>query len=601
MAATWADMPGSTLRIGALAELYRSDALKPADVIADIYARIAGQGEDHVWIHLVPERDALERARAVSDRSLPLYGIPFAVKDNIDVAGMPTTAACPAFRYEATRTATVVEKLTGAGAILIGKTNMDQFATGLTGTRSPFGVPRNPFDSNYIPGGSSSGSAVAVASGLVSFALGTDTAGSGRVPAAFNNIVGLKPTRGLFSTRGVVPACRTLDCVSVFALTCDDAAVVAQVLAAYDPEDPFSRRVSSDVSFAVEAPGSFRFGIPDGQSLEFFAKPDTPVLFGQAVGHMEDIGGTAATIDFGPLREAACLLYQGPWVAERLAALSSFFGRHAADMHPVTRSVIECARRYSATDAFEAGYRLAELKRLTEPMWNDVDILLLPTAGTCFTIDEVLREPLTRNTELGYYTNFANLLDLCATAVPSGFWPHRLPFGVTLAGPAGQDGFVLGIADRLHRVKPLPMGATGIAVPVCRPAKGHVILGVVGAHLRGLPLNGQLLDHHARFVRQCKTAPVYRLYELQGSVPRKPGLIRVLDCGVAIDIELWEMPIEKFGDFVAEIPAPLSMGTILLENGESTKGFLCEPAAQEGGHDISHYGGWRQFVSQDNV
>jgi allophanate hydrolase len=597
LAAIWADMPGSTLRIGALSKLYRSNALKPADLIADVYARIAGQGEDHVWIHLVPEHDALERARAVSDLSLPLYGIPFAVKDNMDAGGMPTTAACPAFRYEAARTATVVERLTHAGAILIGKTNMDQFATGLVGTRSPFGVPRNPFASTYIPGGSSSGSAVAVASGLVSFALGTDTAGSGRVPAAFNNIVGLKPTRGLFSTRGVVPACRTLDCVSVFALTCDDAAAVAKVLAAYDSEDPFSRRDSSEVSFAVEAPGSFCFGIPDSEALEFFGNVDTHVLFEQAVRQMEDIGGTAVTIDFGPLREAACLLYQGPWVAERMAALSSFFDRHAGDMHPVTRTVIEGAKRYSAVDAFEAGYRLAELKRLTEPMWSAVELLLLPTAGTCFTIEEVLREPLMRNTDLGYYTNFANLLDLCATAVPSGFWPNGLPFGVTLVGPAGQDGFVLGIADRLHRVKLLPMGATGIPVPVCRPAKDHVILAVAGAHLRGLPLNAQLLDHRARFARECRTAPAYRLYELPGSAPRKPGLIRVSDSGVAIDVELWEMPIEEFGDFVANIPAPLGMGTILLESGESVKGFLCEPAALEGAQDISQYGGWRRFVS----
>jgi allophanate hydrolase len=594
-------MPNSTLRIGALADLYRSGSLKPADVIADVYSRIAGQGNDHVWIHLVPERDALEEARALSDPSLPLYGIPFAVKDNIDVGGMPTTAACPAFRHQAPRTATVVEKLTETGAILIGKTNMDQFATGLAGTRSPFGIPRNPFDSNYIPGGSSSGSAVAVASGLVSFAVGTDTAGSGRVPAAFNNIVGLKPTRGLFSTRGVVPACRTLDCVSVFALTCDDAATVARVLAAYDPEDPFSRRDLSEVSFAVEAPGSFRFGIPDSEALECFGNANTPALFQQAAGHMEDIGGTAVTIDFGPLREVACLMYQGPWVAERMAALSSFFDRHAEDMHPVTRTIVEGAKRYSAVDAFEAGYRLAELKRLTEPMWSTVDILLLPTAGTCFTIEEVFREPLMRNTELGYYTNFVNLLDLCATAVPSGFWPSGIPFGVTLAAPAGQDGFVLGIADRLHRVKPLPMGATGIPVPGVRPAKDHVILAVVGAHLRGLPLNAQLLDRRSRFVRQCRTAPAYRLYELQGSVPRKPGLVRVLDCGVAIDVELWEMPIEKFGDFVEGIPPPLSIGTILLENGESTKGFLCEPTALPGAHDISHYGGWRRFLSQDNV
>jgi allophanate hydrolase len=457
------------LQIGALSQRYKTGALKPVETVAKIYARIAARADDHVWIHLVPEPDALERARELSDPGSPLYGIPFAVKDNIDVAGLPTTAGCPAFCYTASRTSTVVERLIDAGAILIGKTNLDQFATGLVGTRSPFGVPKNPFDERYIPGGSSSGSAVAVSSGLVSFSLGTDTAGSGRVPAAFNNVVGLKPTRGAFSMRGVVPACRSIDCVSIFALTCDDAKVVAEVLAAYDPEDPFSRHDASKASFDMHAPASFRFGVPDHAALEFFGNADTAVLFEQAVEDLKGLGGIATAIDFAPLREAGCLLYQGPWVAERMAALRSFFDRHAADMHPVTRTILEGAKRYSAVDAFEAGYRLAEIKRSTEPMWHAVDALLLPTTGTCLTIDEVLSEPHKRNADLGYYTNFVNLLDLCATAVPCGFYPGSLPFGVTLIGPAGRDGFVLRIADRLHRVKPIPMGATGVALPACRP------------------------------------------------------------------------------------------------------------------------------------
>jgi allophanate hydrolase len=475
-----------TLRIGALSEIYRAGDLKPADVVAEVYARIAARADDHVWIHLVPEPDALERARRLFDPSLPLYGIPFAVKDNIDVAGLPTTAGCPLFRYTASHSAACVERLLDAGAILIGKTNLDQFATGLVGTRSPFGVPKNPFNQRYIPGGSSSGSAVAVSSGLVSFSLGTDTAGSGRVPAAFNNIVGLKPTRGSFSIRGVVPACRSLDCVSIFALTCDDAQAVAGVLAAYDPEDPFSRHDASKAGFDMPAPASFRFGVPDRAALEFFGNADTPVLFEQAVEDLKELGGIATAIDFAPLRESGCLLYQGPWVAERMAALKSFFDRHAADLHPVTRTILEGASRYSAVDAFEAGYRLAEIKRSTEPMWHAVDALLLPTAGTCFTIDEVLSEPVQRNTDLGHYTNFVNLLDLCATAVPCGFYPQGLPFGVTLIGPAGRDGLVLGIADRLHRVKSAPMGATGVPLSACRPTKDHIVLAVVGAHLRGL-------------------------------------------------------------------------------------------------------------------
>jgi allophanate hydrolase len=590
-------MSGLSLRAGALSKRYETGSLKPADVVAEVYSRIAARGEDHVWIHLLPERDARERASRLEPGS-PLYGVPFAVKDNIDVAGLPTTAGCPAFRYTATCTAGAVQRLLDAGAILIGKTNLDQFATGLVGTRSPFGIPKNPFDDRYIPGGSSSGSAVAVSSGLVSFALGTDTAGSGRVPAAFTNIVGLKPTRGFFSTRGVVPACRTLDCVSVLTLTCDDANAVAEVVAAYDPEDPFSRQDSSKSSFEMRAPASFRFGVPDSVALHFFGDTDTPALFDRAVEDLKALGGSAVVIDFAPLREAACLLYEGPWVAERMAALKSFFDGHAADMHPITRTIIEGATRYSAVDAFEAAYRLAELRRRTEPMWDAIDVLLLPTAGTCFTIDKVAAEPIQRNTDLGYYTNFVNLLDWCATAAPSRFCPDGLPFGVTLVGPAGRDGFVLEIADRLHRVHTMPMGATGIPVPACRPTNDQVVLAVVGAHLRGLPLHPQLLGRGARFVRQCRTAPTYRLYDLPESVPRKPGLVRVSERGVAIELELWQIPMDGFGEFVEKIPAPLCLGSIVLETGELVKGFLCESAALQGAQDISHHGGWRAFLSE---
>jgi allophanate hydrolase len=460
--------PGSSavsLRIGTLAQLYSTGALEPGVVVSEVYARIAARQEDHVWIHLVPERQTGERARALSDRELPLYGIPFAVKDNIDVAGLPTTAGCPAYCYIADDTAPVVQKLLDAGAILIGKTNLDQFATGLTGTRSPFGIPRNPFDARYIPGGSSSGSAVAVSSGLVSFALGTDTAGSGRVPAAFNNIVGLKPTRGFFSTRGVVPACRTLDCVSVLALTCEDAAAIGQLAARYDSQDPFSKRDASGSCFAIQSPDSFRFGVPDRAALEFFGDAHTPTLFKQAIANLQQLGGEAVIVDFAPLREAASLLYQGPWVAERLAALKKFLRAHADEVQPVTRRIIEGAGQYSAVEAFEGVYRLAEIKRRAEAMWDTMDVLLAPTAGTCFTIEQVAAEPIQRNTDLGYYTNFINLLDWCATAVPAGTAPNGIPFGVTLAAQAGRDGFALAIASRLHRIQAGQLGATGIPMP----------------------------------------------------------------------------------------------------------------------------------------
>jgi len=563
--------------------------------VAEVYARIAAQGDDRVWIHLVPRSEAQQAARSLADPSLPLYGIPFAVKDNIDVAGVPTTAACPTYAYTPARSASAVERLIGAGAILIGKTNMDQFATGLVGTRSPYGVARNPFSSGHIPGGSSSGSAVAVSAGLVSFALGTDTAGSGRVPAAFNNVVGLKPTRGFFSTRGVVPACRTLDCLSILTLTCDDAERVARIIAAYDPEDPLSRLDARESAFRIRNTASFHFGIPEREALRFFEDPDTPALYERAIDDLKQLGGIEVTIDFAPLREAAGLLYRGPWVAERLAALQGFVDGHAAEMHPVTRGIIEDAKRFSAVDVFTAAYRLAELKRQTDCMWDTVDVLLLPTAGTCFTVEAVMAEPLQRNTDLGYYTNFVNLLDLCATAVPSGFTGGGLPFGVTLAGPAARDGYVLGLADRLHRIRPAPMGAGRTPVPVCRATNESVVLAVIGAHLRGLPLNPQLVDHDALFVRESRTAPAYRLYELPCSVPGKPGLVRVSEGGASIDVELWQMPLDCFGQFAAAIPAPLSMGTVLLQTGEAVKGFLCESAAVENARDISTYGGWRSF------
>jgi len=417
--------------------------------------------------------------------------------------------------------------LLDAGAILIGKTNLDQFATGLVGVRSPYGIARNPFDSSHIPGGSSSGSAVAVSSGLVSFALGTDTAGSGRVPAAFNNIVGLKPTRGFFSTHGVVPACRTLDCVSVFALTCDDAAAVGRLLAQFDSRDPFSSRISSPEHYRMAAPPSLRFGVPAPGLRQFFGDPETPGLFERACEHLVELGGIPVEIDFEPMREAASLLYQGPWVAERVAAVKSFLTDHPDQMHSVTRGIIEKGTRSTAVEVFESLYRLAELRRQIEPMWNVIDVLFLPTAGTIYSIEQVLAEPVQRNTDLGYYTNFTNLLDLSAVAVPAGFDSRGLPFGVTLIAPACRDGKLLEFAGRLHRLQGGRLGATDAVVPIRGSEKDQVALAVAGAHMRRLPLNGQLIEHGAQFVRACRTAPIYELYEIPNSTPPKPGLVRV--------------------------------------------------------------------------
>ena len=536
-------------------------------MIRETYRRIAERGLRPVWIELVPEEQAL--ARAAKDG--PLSGMTFAVKDNIDVAGMPTTAGCPAYAYTPQKSAPVVERLEAAGAILIGKTNMDQFATGLVGVRSPYGACASVFDERYISGGSSSGSAVAVASGLVRFALGTDTAGSGRVPAAFNNIVGWKPTRGAISTAGVVPACRTLDCVSVFTRTCADALAVRQVLA------------NSNQRASPWLGGPFRFGVPPRDQLEFFGDEQAAALFQQAEERMAKIGGERIEIDFAPFRAAAELLYAGPWVAERLAAIREFFDAHADEMDPTVRAIIGGGARYSAVDTFKAMYRLADLRESAEAEWARMDVMLLPTTGTTYTIDEVRAEPVKLNTNLGYYTNFVNLLDLAAVAIPAGFRENGLPFGVSLIGRAGTDEALLKLGESFAS------GAT--AGPT-----GCVLVAVVGAHLSGQPLNWQLTGRGARLIRTRRTAPNYRLYALEGTVPPKPGLIRDdAVSGPGIELEVWAMPEAHFGSFVASIPPPLGIGSVTLDDSSIVKCFLCEPYALGAAKEITALGSWREY------
>ncbi len=456
---------------------FRTGALTAAALIEEVLARIEAAGDDRVWIERVPVARLRAQAARLDDEAArdpdliarrPLFGIPFAIKDNIDVAGMPTTAACPAFVYRPSATAPVVVRLEQAGALLLGKTNLDQFATGLVGCRSPYGVPRNPFDEGFIPGGSSSGSAVAVASGLVSFALGTDTAGSGRVPAAFNNIVGLKPTRGRISTRGVVPACRSLDCVSIFALSCEDAAQIFDICDGYDADDPLSRRASADVE-AFQA--QFRFAVPRAADLEFFGDIAAPGLFDHAAASLEALGGVRNEIDFAPFRAAGAMLYEGPWVAERLAAIEGLFRRSPEALLPVTRQIIAAGDRYSAVDAFNAGLRLAALRRSAEAAWCRADVLLLPTAATIYTIAAIDADPFALNARLGHYTNFVNLFDLAAIAVPAGFRPDGLPFGVSLVGPAHSDLALMRLGARLHRRLDLPLGATAQFLPASPPVE----------------------------------------------------------------------------------------------------------------------------------
>ncbi len=436
------DLDRLSLNINTLMQQYRAEILSPAEVIGILYQRIAAQTDNPIWIELLPQEEVLKAAKVLQERqkqgvdSLPLFGIPFAVKDNIDVAGLPTTAACPAFSYVPERHATVVERLLNAGAILIGKTNLDQFATGLVGTRSPYGACQNAFNPDYISGGSSSGSAVAVAAGLVSFALGTDTAGSGRVPAAFNNIVGLKPSKGLIGTTGVVPACRSLDCVSVFALSSDDAQHVLTVAQGFDPSDGYSR---CPPAVSLGDVTHFRFGVPASEELNFFGDEEYRRLFQQSIDRLEASGGIAVEIDFSSFRETAQLLYSGPWIVERYCAVEDFLNDRAEQMLPITREIITTALNYSASDVFKGFYRLEELRQRTALEWEKMDVLAVPTAGTIYQIQEVAANPIQLNTNLGYYTNFTNLLDLCAIALPAGFRRDGLPFGITLIAPAFHD------------------------------------------------------------------------------------------------------------------------------------------------------------------
>jgi allophanate hydrolase len=572
-----------------------------SDAIAAIVDAITAEGLNPVWIALVDRDAAVRRARDI-DPSLPLAGLPFAVKDNIDVAGLPTTAGCPAYSYVPERTATVVQRLVDAGAVLIGKTNLDQFATGLVGVRSPYGACASVFDERYISGGSSSGSAVAVAKGLVAFALGTDTAGSGRVPAAFNNLVGLKPTRGLLSTAGVVPACRSLDCVSIFATDAALAERVWRVAQGADAADPFSRTATPGAGAAPWLPGPFRFGVLRDDDLEFFGDPDSPALYRGAIARLEAVGGISVAIEFAPFREAAALLYSGPWVAERYAAVGEFVDAHQDAVHPVVGQIIRGATSKSAADAYRGLYRLEELKRAAAEQWAGIDILLLPTAGTIYTKEAVEADPIQLNTNLGYYTNFVNLMDLAAVAVPAGFRRDGLPFGVSLIGPAFSDAALLALASRYAPAVHSDVRSCGSLDPPPGDAPGCIHVAVVGAHLTGQPLNRQLTERGARLVQTCRTSPEYRFYALANTTPPKPGLVREPGFeGSGIALEIWAVPAQHFGSFVAGVPPPLGIGSVQLDTGEWVKGFICEPAAIAGATEITAFGGWKNYLANANV
>ena len=588
----------------AIVAAHRAGTLSPAQTVARSFARIREHNDPAIFISLRDEEEAIAEAKALSTKDaakLPLFGVPVAVKDNIDVAGLPTTAACPAFAYTPSRDATAVARLRANGAIVIGKTNLDQFATGLVGVRSPYGIPKNPMRGDLIPGGSSSGSAVAVSAGLVPLALGTDTAGSGRVPAMLNNIVGLKPSVGLISTAGVVPACRTLDCVSILSLTADDAMTALAAMAGPDSADSFSR--SRPFSAMTGFPDHFRLGVPLSGQLIFFGDKVAEAAYRDALKRWTSLGATLVEFDLEPFYETARLLYEGPWVAERYLVIRDLLASSPEAIHPVTRKITIAGARISAADTFAALYRLQALRKVSELAFAGIDALVLPTAPTAYSTAEVLANPIELNSRLGTYTNFVNLLDLCGLALPASIRPDEIPFGITLVAPAGHDAQLASIGRVFHADTKLTLGSKGLAQPPlaqlpARASGEEIAIAVVGAHLSGMALNGELKALGARLLEATATAPDYKLYALD-TMPPKPGMLRVeAGTGSSIELEVWTLSAASFGKFVAAIPPPLSIGTVRLADGRAVKGFIVEAADIAGARDISAFNGWRAFMAK---
>jgi allophanate hydrolase len=595
---------GINLNIAALTEAYRSGALSPRALIAEVVAKAKAMNpEFKLFIHVLSDEELHPYLAALDGRSpadLPLYGVPFAIKDNIDLAGVPTTAACPEFAYLPQRSATLVERLIALGAVPVGKANLDQFATGLNGTRSPYGACRNSVHPDYPSGGSSAGSALAVALGVASFALGTDTAGSGRVPAALNNLVGLKATKGLLSTAGVVPACRTLDCTTFFTSTAAEASRLLALTAGLDERDEYSRANPSwNGADAFGRPrAGFRFGVP--RQLEFLGCTESPMLFEATVARLEGLGGQRVDIDFSPFLEAARLLYEGPWVAERYAVVGPLIEARPDAVLPVIRDVLRKAPACNAVDTFRSQYRLQQLKAQCDRVIAELDCVLTPAYPRPVTLAELREQPVQRNADLGWYTNFMNLLDYAAVAVPAGFMANGLPWGVTVFGRAFTDQWLLGLADSLQRATALPLAGdrafeTAAPAAVARNDRSRVV--VCGAHLDGLALNWQLRTRGGRLLQATQTAPRYRLHALAGGAVRRPGLERVGTAGAPIAVEVWELPSAELGSFLDAIPAPLGLGKVELADGGWVTGFICEGEGLAGAKDITHFGGWRAYIA----
>lgn len=596
------------LTIDYLHQQYKSGKLTPKSLVNDLIEKSTRYTHKNIWIkqftleEITPYLDKLDID--LIDKQ-PLWGIPFVVKDNYDIEGIVTTAACKDFAYIANETAFVIQQLLNAGAILLGKANLDQFATGLVGVRSPepWGACKNAFNDEYISGGSSSGSAVAVALGLATFSLGTDTAGSGRVPAAHNNIIGLKPTKGLLSTRGVVPACRSLDCVSIFATTTDDANKIFTVAAQFDVDDDYARKnTASNKNNYGQYKNVFSFAVPFADQLSFFGDKSAADLFEKSVTKLEAIGGIKTEVDFSPLFEAANLLYFGPWVAERYIATEKLVEQSPESLLPVIHTIVTSQQNASAVDAFKAFYQLQQYKQKADQIMEKFDILVTPTAGTIYTIDELQQDPIQLNSNMGYYTNYMNLLDYSGLALPAGFLDNQLPFGITLVGKRFDDTKLLAIGNLWQSANQLTLGATGWALPAQQrnptATMDTVDVIVCGAHMEDLALNWQLTDRNAKRLKATRSSANYRLYALTDNPIQRPAMIRDEEKGSKINIEIWRLSSAEFGSFVANIPQPLGIGKVETEGGEWLPGFISESYATKDAAEITHLGGWREFLNQ---
>ena len=597
------------MNINVLQNAYRSGELNVKDFLLAKLAQ-AKSDTSNVWISTISESQLVKMLDVLDGKSideLPLYGVPFAVKDNIDFAMLPTTAGCEAYTFQPDKSSTVVQLLIDAGAIPFGKTNLDQFATGLVGVRSPWGAVNNSFDSEYVSGGSSSGSAVAVATGQVSFSLGTDTAGSGRVPAALNNIVGMKATKGLLSCTGVVPACKSLDCVTIFANSANEVNLLLNITGQWDETDCFSRenKVTNSIDYFQpnKKLSGLKVGLPAPEQLSFFGDQSAQILFSESVKRLKKEGIEIVNINFQPFLDAAKLLYEGPWVAERYAAIEDFFKADPKQCLPVIETIIGGATAYTAVDTFKAMYRLQAYKIQCDAILAQVDCVLTPTAGCAYRIKDVEADPIQLNSNLGYYTNFMNLLDYAAIALPAGILASGLPFGITLFGPAFSDRLLLSVGAQWQKLTDLTLGATQQKVTntalvlSSSAADSQIDIAVCGAHLSGFPLNNQLTERGGVLVKTCNTSTDYRFYALAGGPPFRPGLIRVDDeSGSAIEVEVWRLPVSNIGTFLQGIEQPLGLGKVQLDDNSWVSSFICEGYAINTAEDITHFGGWKAYI-----